>query len=828
MAIRQVPKCFDTSGARFILVKPNSKIPLDLGWNKIGGTNYTFDEINELLKQDEYKDFNVGKVLGAGEVDIEFDTKEAQDKYQPLLGETLQFKSAIKEGFHNIFISDIKLTTAINDSDGKRAVDILAGKMGAEGKYVYSQALIPPSFIKTDSQGNEVNRSYEITKDIPPKYISEEEVNEIFGLSKHEEVMVVEHTMKDIGPIRDEIRKRVSISSQLDKYKIPIKNRTRYNTICPLPHKDKNGKDLISMSGANFHVDEEKHNWYCHNDVCKKGGDVLTLRSLKEEKTIEEVAEEFAKELGLEYDARQEDDKVWIKHPGPGRLHSEMIKEVAEVLKDKNKIFLRPESQDIVELTRLKEHELDTKTYEGFQIVKPNRFITLIENYITPFITVKNPENGNFIEKEKSISAELANTVLSSEELKNELKPIRRLFTVPIPVMYKGELTFPKKGYDDRFDSWLPQDAPDLTNPNMGIQEATAILKGVYKEFCFKDKQDYHNAIAALLTPYLKGLYPQFNTRAPIFCYLANRERSGKDYCAGITGIVYENTSLEEPPISTGESSFADSSNELRKKILSAFMSGRQRLHFANNKGFINNSTLESVATAKSWSDRQLGKSENLVFDNMIDFSLSGNVGITYTPDLANRMVFINLFLDIEDANSRRFSNPNLHEYVSKRRGEILSALFALVRNWIDKGSVAGSKPFTSFPEWARVCGGILEAAGFNSPCVKNDELAGEESDPETAEMKELFEICYANHKDVWITKNTIIELVRQNDEIFTSIDFNSKAGLTKFGIKIKKFIGRIQSGILLKVDDVKEKGFRQKFMFSKQLQTTMSNVFDN
>ncbi len=825
MAIRQVPKCFDTSGARFILIQPNSKIPYDTGWNKIGGKNYTFEEINELLAEDTYKDFNVGKVLGAGEVDIEFDTQDAQDKYQPLLGETLQFKSAIKGGFHNIFISDIKLTTAINDSDGKRAVDILAGKMGSEGKYVYSQALIPPSFIKTDSQGNEVNRSYEITKDLPPKYISEEEINNIFGLSKQEEVMVVEHTMKDIGPIRDEIRKRVTISSQLEKYKVPVKNRARYNTICPLVHKDKNGKDLISTSGANFHVDEEKHSWYCHNDVCKKGGDVLTLRSLKEGKPIEEVAEEFAKELGLQYESRKDTDKVWIKHPGPGRLHSEMIKEVAEVLHDKNKIFLRPESQEIVELTRLKEHELDTKTYEGFQTVKPNRFITLIENYITPFITIKNPNNGNFIEKEKSISAELANTILTSEELKSSIQPIRRLFTVPIPIIYKGELTFPKKGYDERFNSWLSNDAPDLSNPNMGIQEAQSILKNIYKEFCFQDKQDYHNAIAGLITPYLKGLYPQFNTRAPIFCYLANRERSGKDYCAGVTGIVYENSSLEEPPISTGESAYNDTSNELRKKILSGFMSGRQRLHFANNKGFINNSTLEAVATSKSWSDRQLGKSENLVFDNTMDFSLSGNVGITYTPDLANRMVFVNLFLDIEDANARRFNNPNLHEYVSKRRGEILSALYALVRNWIDKGSNPGSIAFTSFPEWARVCGGILEAAGFNSPCIKNDSLAGEESDPETAEMKELFSLCYANHPDVWISKKVISDLIQGQDEIFTYIDFNSKAGITKFGMKLRKYIGRIQSGILLKVNDVKERGFRQKFVFTKQLQKDLINA---
>ena len=45
---------------------------------------------------------------------------------------------------------------------------------------------------------------------------------------------------------------------------------------------------------------------------------------------------------------------------------------------------------------------------------------------------------------------------------------------------------------------------------------------------------------------------------------------------------------------------------------------------------------------------------------------LSGNIGVTYTPDLANRCRFINLFLEIEDANSRKFGNPKLHETILK------------------------------------------------------------------------------------------------------------------------------------------------------------------
>ena len=77
-------------------------------------------------------------------------------------------------------------------------------------------------------------------------------------------------------------------------------------------------------------------------------------------------------------------------------------------------------------------------------------------------------------------------------------------------------------------------------------------------------------------------------------------------------------------------------------------------------------------------------KNLNITLDNEMDFSLSGNVGIGFTADIANRSRFIRLFLDIEDANSREFHNPNLHKWIKENRGLILSALYTLVRNWVD------------------------------------------------------------------------------------------------------------------------------------------------
>jgi len=220
-------------------------------------------------------------------------------------------------------------------------------------------------------------------------------------------------------------------------------------------------------------------------------------------------------------------------------------------------------------------------------------------------------------------------------------------------------------------------------------------------------------------------------------------------------------------------------------------INGRKRLHFANNKGYINNAVFEAVTTAEKYSDRQLRKNDILTFDNEIDYSLSGML-CWFTPDFANRSRFIRLHLDIEDANARSFDNPNLHKWISENREIILSALYALVRNWMEKGEKKGSVNFASFPIWAEICGGIMEEAGYESPCSPDKETLALGGDSETQDMKQLFEICYFAHPNTPIKRNEIIRLINGEEELFSYLDFGERKGQINFGLKLRKFIGRI------------------------------------
>ena len=527
---------------------------------------------------------------------------------------------------------------------------------------------------------------------------------------------------------------------------------------------------------------------------------------------MEEI--DFTTNMGLieeiNYDIQEEveegiDKRKKIHLPGTGLHISEFAQNLANEIKDKDKLFYRKDISEVVEITE-----------DGFKIMKSNRFITVIEKYFRPYITIVK-KRGELEDRDKSMNQQIASIILASPNLQDNIKRIKRIFPVPLPIIHKGKLTFPIKGYDERFESWLDYDTPTI-NENITLEEAKNKINSIYEEFCFQENQDKINAIAGLITPFLRGLFSNFNVRTPMFCYMANRERAGKDYCAGITGIILEGEKLEETPISSGEFRASGGNDELRKKFVSSLIAGKKRMHFANNKGKLNNAVLEGFLTATVFSDRLLGKNESVTFDNEMDVSISGNIGMTFTPDLANRGRFIRLFLEMEDANEREFENPNLHETILEERDLILSCIYALIKNWFKNGKPKGSIPFSSFPEWADICGGIMECVDLGNPCVKDKSIQGIGVDEETDEMKHLFEFINEIKPNGWLKKKDIQKYIRDSeDDMFHYIDWDKKSDQIKFGLKLKKFVGRILSDIRLVVKDKNVRSQRWEYKFIKE-----------
>jgi hypothetical protein len=331
----------------------------------------------------------------------------------------------------------------------------------------------------------------------------------------------------------------------------------------------------------------------------------------------------------------------------------------------------------------------------------------------------------------------------------------------------------PNKGYDARFNSYSPENRVEI-NTDYDINQAKQIITKIFSEFCFATEQDRTNAIALLLTPICRGLYSQQNINSPMGVYRGNREGCGKDYCASIRQIILEGSFTEDPPLSTGMK-YGDTNDELQKKITAAALEGRRLMHFSNNKGELNSAVIEGVCTSEVISGRILGKSQTVKVDNEMDFSCSGNTDFKYTADIARRIILVELLMKEEDANSRTFKTPDLKGYIKNNRPEILSSLYALIREWDNAGRPPGITPFASFHEWAKIVGGIMIFNGLGDPCLKEmqkeslDEMRVDASAP----MRWLYQKVWSIHKDMIVKSDDIVKIIEDYSEEYSSMTNN-------------------------------------------------------
>ena len=348
----------------------------------------------------------------------------------------------------------------------------------------------------------------------------------------------------------------------------------------------------------------------------------------------------------------------------------------------------------------------------------------------------------------------------------------------------------------------------------MSFPDAKDLIDLIFSKFDWDTAhpQSKVHAIARLLTPYCQGIMG-FQAKSPLWIFQANRSRAGKDYLAAIAPLVFAGTAYEDAPLDKDDS-------ENKRRITAAIIAGHRFMHFANCKLDLDQCpSLEAAVTAKFWHDRIIGTSETIQMSNEIIYSLSYNGPVKLSEDMVNRVRRIKLFLPPSTpANSRPF--PDLHGWISSDMGrrKVIAALDAFVENWKAKGRPPGSKKFTSFPEWAAVVGGIMEAAKYDSPC---------EPDPE-----DKINMARTWHDDICILAEAIgkkqpgvpldmADIVK--DYVKTDADLDAAMKRHKseaaykheLGQQLKKVAGKDLGGGLKIAIDLRGGAGRPKYIFS-------------
>ena len=87
--------------------------------------------------------------------------------------------------------------------------------------------------------------------------------------------------------------------------------------------------------------------------------------------------------------------------------------------------------------------------------------------------------------------------------------------------------------------------------------------------------------------------------------------------------------------------------------------------------------------------------------------------------------------MEAERAEDRKFKQALEVPQLLERRGDILSALWSLIKDWNEYMEPGPSHTNASFHEWGRIIGGIVEYAGFKCPLERHVSEAAADKDGE-------------------------------------------------------------------------------------------------
>lgn len=338
------------------------------------------------------------------------------------------------------------------------------------------------------------------------------------------------------------------------------------------------------------------------------------------------------------------------------------------------------------------------------RVVSVQEFRTRVERYVV-CVRMRSSNRVSF-EVGVTMSESDARGILASNQFKDKLRRLKRLNTCRLPVpRVDGSIALLSEGYDSATET--------LTVSNVDYAEdmpfATGVeaIKDLLREFKFADgDRSMAVAVAALISLFVAQLIPEGELR-PSITVTKNAEGAGATTvvaCAIVTVLGDLPTSVK-----------SEDDAEIRKILTAAVREGRTVVLFDNVKGKINSQALEAFVSTSTWSDRLLGANETVSGPNNVTVFCTAN-GATVSPDWRRRTLFIELHLDTERAEDQVFERPLSVGVLKTMRPDLLAACWSLIRNWDSMGRPLPTRSHSAFPAWARIVGGIVEAAGFACP----------------------------------------------------------------------------------------------------------------
>ena len=327
------------------------------------------------------------------------------------------------------------------------------------------------------------------------------------------------------------------------------------------------------------------------------------------------------------------------------------------------------------------------------------------------------------------------------------------------------------------------------------VEEAkSTFFDDLLVDFPFESEADKTHALALALTPVVRNL---FTGPSPLFLVTAPKLGTGKTKLSEVLLMP----AFGRVPVSTA----AEKEDELKKEIV-AKMNSLREAAILDNLEVLKGGSLAAALTAPVYTGRILGVSEEIERENTITWVATGN-NVDLSEELARRTLPI--FLDPQRERPwtrRKFKHSNLEEWALKHRPLLLRSLLVLVRNWYAQGRPAFTRrAFGSFESWAKVVGGILEAAGLPGFLTTIDKLF-EKADLEGSVWRAFFSTWFERHAEPSGLRTYPIRLkevleIALEIEGFRIRGNTERSQQTNLGMLLNKKENAIYAGFRLRID---------------------------
>lgn len=306
-----------------------------------------------------------------------------------------------------------------------------------------------------------------------------------------------------------------------------------------------------------------------------------------------------------------------------------------------------------------------------------------------------------WVPKPASLNPRVVSMVAAHAREPSGRQRLREVVSITSSPVYSpdGEL-FASDGWSPKTRTLITGCIPTELPASLSAAHSLDVLRSIYADYPFASPADLDNIIAALLVPLVR---PMIAGPVPFFAVQGNQQGVGKSKIPktilSMHGLPHETTTWHQD-----RKDFADG-------LLVKLKRATPVVVYDNIKHYLDSPEFENLITTGVYADRLKGVSEDGQYEVRTLFCLTGN-GMTMSRDMARRGMFCTIRDTTGEPGARRVTHEDLEGHVAQYRSAYLSHLLQMVQDWLAAGRPLASYMDTTFTEFCRVVGGIIEHAG--------------------------------------------------------------------------------------------------------------------